>query len=390
MPLGNMKIGIDARMYRSSVAGIGRYSQNLIKNLLELDHENEYVLFMTKIDAEEYYSKNPKAKIRNSKIVIIEIPHYSIAEQTKLGKIIEKENLDLMHFLNFNHPVNYKGKFVATIHDLTLLFYPDTAKKTSFLKKSAFKYVMKKTCQDAEKIIVDAENTKKDILKVFKINPEKIKVIYLAADDKIFAEVNKDNIEKIKQQYAISTFRHATPVLLYVGQFRPHKNIPSLISAFNILRKEMDCKLVILGKPDPKHQRFFDLLNESEYKKDIILPGFVSNEELASWYKIADLFVFPSLYEGFGLPGLEAMAAGTPVVASNTSSLPEVYQNAAIYFDPLKPEDIAGKIKEILGDDKLRQELISKGKLLLRNYSWQKTAIETLKVYEAVYKEVLK
>lgn len=383
-----MKIGIDARMYRSEVAGIGRYSQNLIANLLKIDQDDEFVLFMTSEDKKEFAFRHPKLEIKNLKlkIITVEIPHYSLVEQTKLGKIIEKENLDLMHFLNFNHPVNYKGKFVATIHDLTLLFYPDTAKKTSFLKKSAFKYVMKKTCQDAEKIIVDAENTKKDILKVFKINPDKIKVIYLAADDKVFAEVNKDNIEEIKSKYKINN----TPVLLYVGQFRPHKNIPSLISAFNILRKEMDCKLVILGKPDPKHQRFFDLLNESEYKKDIILPGFVSNEELASWYKIADLFVFPSLYEGFGLPGLEAMAAGTPVVASNTSSLPEVYQNAAIYFDPLKPEDIAGKIKEILGDDKLRQELISKGKLLLRNYSWQKTAIETLKVYEAVYQEVLK
>jgi glycosyltransferase involved in cell wall biosynthesis len=372
-----MKIGIDARMYRSSVAGIGRYSQNLIKNLLEIDNKNQYVLFMTPADAEEIRKK--KIETRNTKIVETNISHFSLAEQTKLPKILEKEKLDLMHFLNFNYPVRYKGKFISVIHDLTLHFYPETAKKTNFLKRAAFSYVMKKACQNSAKIVSVSESTKKDILKIFHIDSKKIKTIYEAADDKIFKTTSESAIESLKQKYHLDF-----PVILTVGQFRPHKNLPGLIEAFGKLRKEMPAKLVILGKQDPKHTRVYEAIDKTKAKSDIVMPGFVTDEELSLWYKAASVFVFPSFYEGFGLPGLEAMMAGAPVVASNQASLPEVYQDAALYFDPFNTADIAAKIKEVILNKKLQEKLIENGRKISRKYSWKKTAEETLDLYKQV------
>lgn len=382
-----MKIGIDCRMYRSGVAGIGRYSQNLIKNILEIDQEDEFVLFMTQEDEKEFENLKIKNSIKidnlKFKIIITDIVHYSLAEQTKFLKIIAAEKLDLMHFLNFNFPIRYRGKFVVTIHDLTLYFYPATARQTNVVKRTAFNFVMKNACNKADKIIADSKSTKNDIIKVFKTPAEKIEVIYFAADDKEFQTVNKDFINKLENKYNLND----SPIILTVGQFRPHKNLPGLVEAFDILRKDIDAKLVILGKPDPKHARLSYAIDNSPYKRDIIIPGFVSDKELAAWYKIAAVYCFPSLYEGFGLPGLEAMAAGLPVVSSNTSSLPEVYDNAALYFDPLKSQEIAGTIKEVINNNKLRQELISKGYAQVKKYSWQKTASETLKIYNKIVQQ---
>ncbi len=368
-----MKIGIDARMYRSSVAGIGRYSQNLIKNLLEIDTEDQFVLFMTDEDYREF--EKSKAQNPNVKIQIINIPHYSIAEQTKLPKIIERENLDLMHFLNFNYPVRYKGKFIVTIHDLTLLIYPQTAKDTNIFKQSAYKYTMKKACQNALKIIAVSQNTKKDIVKKFKIQSSKIKVIYEAADD-IDKFKNQKSKCKIKEKYTINK-----PVILYVGQYREHKNIKGLLETYKILKETFACQLVLVGNVPENYKNIID--NDPNLR-DILRPGFVTNEELTSWYKIASVFCFPSFYEGFGLPGLEAMMMGTPVVASKTSSLPEIYKDAALYFDPSNSHDIADKIKIVLSNEKMSKNLSEKGKLIVKSFSWRKTAEETLKVYKEV------
>jgi len=385
-----MKIGIDARMYRSGVAGIGRYSQNLIANLFKIDSDDQFVLFMTDEDAEEYQKlkiKNPSPGLvglgpKNIKIVIANIPHYSIAEQTQLPKIIKKEKVDLMHFLNFNYPVRYRGKFIVTIHDLTLIKFPDTAKKTNVLKRSAFNFVMKKACQNATKVIAISKNTKRDIEDIFHIDANKIKVIYESADDKVFIDVKDSDIDKLKKQYNIDSPN--CPLILYVGQYRPHKNLPGLVEAFDKIRNEMPCKLVLVGKPDLAHKRLQESIDKTGKKDDIVMPGFVGDNELACWYKLATVFAFPSLYEGFGLPGLEAMQAGTPVVAANNSVLPEIYEEAAIYFDPFETQDIADKIKSVLLNDKLRSDLIQKGRQRVKQFSWEKMARETLDLYRQI------
>jgi len=366
-----MKIGIDARMYRSSVAGIGRYSQNLIKNLLEIDSKNEYVLFMTPADKDELKVKSGKLKV-----VEVNIPHYSIEEQVSLRNIIEKEKCDLVHFLNFNYPIRYRGKFIVTMHDLTLFFFPQTARETSWIKKLAFQKVMSDACRNSAKIIAVSKNTKKDIIKKFQVNDEKIKVIYEAADDRIFSTVSKKDIESLKAKYNINK-----PVILYVGQYREHKNVKGLLAAYKVLKKETPCQLVLVGNIPENYKNMID--NDDDLR-DTVMPGFVRDEELSAWYQAASVFVFPSFYEGFGLPGLEAMQAGTPVVAAHASCLPEIYQDAAFYFDPKDPVEIAQKIKKVLQDKKLASNLIIKGKKIAKSFSWQKAAEETLKVYQEV------
>lgn len=402
-----MVIGIDARMYRTSTAGIGRYSQNLIKNLLKIDHENQYILFMTEEDKKEFTNSfesdevkrgfiktlmtpEDKREFTNSfmtpKIITIDIPHYSIAEQLKLPGIIKKEKPDIMLFLNFNYPILYRGKFITVIHDLTLFFYPETARQTNFIKRLAFNLVMKKALQNSVRVIAVSTHTKNDIIKHFHIDQDKVIVIPEAADDRAFnlpagkAGYSDSKIAQIKKKYQISF-----PLILSVGQFRPHKNIPGLLKAFSLLKKDLkNAKLALIGKPDENYRDFWMTLDILGLKKDILMPGFVSDEELASWYKIADVFVFPSFYEGFGLPGLEAMRAGVPVVSSDRTSLPEVYQDAAVYFDPSNQNEIADKIKLVLSDKSLKRKLVLRGKQIAGTYSWQKTAEETLELIKSI------
>jgi len=370
-----MRIGLDARMYRSAVAGIGRYSQNLIKNLLVIDDDDEFVLLMTSADAREI--RNKKWDAGNAKIVLADVPHYSLAEQMSLPKILAKENLDLVHYLNFNHPVRYRGRFMVTIHDLTLLFYPETAKETNFIKQWAYRYTMKKACQNALKIIAVSKNTKKDIVREFGVSEDKIKVIYEAADDKIF-NVTKEHTDRLQKEYHLTK-----PIILYVGQFRQHKNLEGLIRAFKIIKEKTPCQLVLVGKNEGLR------VDKTGPEGDIVMPGFVSDEDLAVFYQMAEVFVLPSFYEGFGLPGLEAMRAGTAVCASKTSSLPEIYQDAALYFDPFDAKDIAGKIRLVLEDGRLRRDMIERGKRVARGYSWRKTAKETLALYKKISNDQL-
>jgi len=374
-----MKIGIDARLYRSSTAGIGRYSQNLIKNLLENDPENEYVLLMTAQDEEEFQSSN--FQFPNAKVIITDIEHYSLAEQTKLPKILKEQKCDLWHFLNFNVPVNFKENYVVTIHDLTLFFY-DGRQKKSLIHKLGYKYIFKKACQNSKKIIAVSQSTKNDIVTEFKTSEEKISVVYEAADDLEFAGVSKIFLEEMKLNYKIGD----VPTILYVGQWRPHKNLTGLIDAFNELRKSVPAKLVIVGKIDPAFPEVSEAIDISPYKYDIIRTGFVSEEELAGFYKLANVFVFPSFYEGFGLPGLEAMAAGLPVAASDRTSLPEIYGAGAIYFNPSDPIDMMEKIKQIICDLEVSSRLKIEGAKVFKKFSWVKTAQETLEVYKQINK----
>ena len=380
-----MRIGIDARMYRKSSAGIGRYIQNLIKNLFKIDKDNQYVLFMTAEDREEF----EKLEIKNSlqiancklKIVTVDIPHYSLSEQTKLGPIIAREKLDLMHFTNFNHPIRYKGQFVTTIHDLTLFFFPETARRTNLIKRFGYRMVMKAACENSTKIIAVSESTKKDIIKTFHLPPEKIQVIYEAADDKIFKKPSLQDIDKLRKKY-----RLLPKVILTVGQWRSHKNLIGLVKAYELIRRKMGANLIILGQEDPEYLELKAAIDNSPYKRDIIRPGFVSDEELSAWYHLASVFVFPSFYEGFGLPGLEAMQVGAPVAASRAGSLPEIFEDAAYYFNPHSPQEMAQEILKILINDKIKAEQVARGFQIAKKYSWRKTAEETLKLYKQIIK----
>ncbi len=373
-----MRIGIDCRFYGGKAGGIGRYTQELVTHLLEIDSKNKYVLFFTKDNFKEC-----RLAFSNLEKKIVSSPYYSFSEQIFFPFDLRNQKLDLMHFTNFNNPLFWFGKFVVTIHDLTLMFFTGE-KRTSSLHKLGYRLVLLSACKKARRIIAVSSHTKKDIIKFFNIPDNKIKLVYEGVEEKYHPQEDKNLIEKIKKKYNIQP-----PYLMYVGAWKKHKNITNLVKAFAILKKNytLPHRLVLVGKENSLTEELKEEVTKLDLKKDVIFTGFVYEEDLPIIYNAAEVFVFPSLYEGFGLPPLEAMATGTPVVASNISSIPEILDKAADFFNPWDPEDMALRIRDVLFSKKKQEELKKRGLKKASQFSWQKCAQETLKIYEEVYKK---
>lgn len=372
-----MRIGIDARMYGAeSTTGIGVYIKNLTDQLFRIDQENEYILFML----EPAYSKFQPPNKRVKKVKV-DCPWYSFSEQIKLPGILLKSKLDLVHFPHFNVPIFYPGKFIITIHDITPKFFPGPRVKKSIIRKIGYQTVFQLGIKRAKKIIAVSNYTKENLTNSFKIAKDKIEVIHLGLEPKFRIITNQELLQKIKDRYQITK-----PFIFYIGVWRDHKNLPGLIKAFNILKSEYksDYQLVLGGKSDPKYPENKQALENSPFRSDIILPGFISEDELPLFYNAAKLFVLPSFCEGFGLVALESLACGTPVIGSNTTSLPEILQDCALYFDPKDSKVIAKIISEVLTDTGLYQDLQKRGLNQIKKYSWLDCAKKTLEVYQSV------
>lgn len=371
-----MKIGIDGRMWDCS--GIGRYTKNLVYNLLAIDKKNQYFLFTQR--ALDGSKNNILASCLNLKIVKVDAPIYSFKEQTSFLSVINKQNLDLMHFTHFNIPIFYNRPFVVTIHDLTPIYFPGR-KHNIFFKRWAYFFVLKNALKRSAKIIAVSNHTKRDLLKNYPfLDKKKIRVIYEGIEEKFTKRTPNPKSKALNSK----------PYILYVGVWREHKNLKGLIRAFEIVKtKFSNLKLIIVGKPDPLYPEIKEESSKSPFKKDIIIAGYVSDDELVDFYQNASAFVFPSFYEGFGLPPLEAMASCCPVICSNAASLPEILGNAALYFNPYNIDDMAKKILKCLMDKNLREKLIETGLKQVRKYSLKKMAKETLGVYNEVSKEDL-
>jgi len=366
-----MKIGIDARMLGYS--GIGRYIKNLIQKVLQIDQENEYLIFIQK--GQKGNQQSTIHQQEKVKIIEVDAPIYSIKEQYNFLKTTAREKLDVMHFTHFNVPLLYHGPFVVTIHDLTPLYFPGK-KRNSFLQRFAYQLILKKALKGAQRIIAVSKFTKQDIIKHFPDVRQKIVVIYEGVGEPLRIKESEKKLPK--------------PYLLYVGVWREHKNLVGLIRAFNQVKSFgqkhqnwlQGLKLILVGKPDPYYPEVPETAHLSPFSKDIIFTGFLSEEELAFLYQNAEAFVFPSFYEGFGLPPLEAMSYQTPVISSKAGALPEILQDAALYFNPYQTDQMAEKIIQLLTNSKLKQEMIEKGLRQMKKYSWTKMAQETLKQYQ--------
>ena len=334
------KIALDARMINMS--GIGIYIQNLIKAGI-------YDIALGNADDIKEYEGNIAVIDYKSKI-------YGIKEQLKFPyRKLKKLKPDILHVPHYNVPIFYRGRMFVTIHDITHLVLPD-------ILPNKFAYIYAKimlwtAAHKAEKIFTVSENTKSDIIKFFKIKPEKIVVTYSGVDLKEFKKKNKEEYEYLYSKYSIPRDKK---VLMYVGNLKPHKNLKRLLEAFKDIDEIDNTILILVGKAFKNH-------NVNAYEKlygisdKVVHTGVVSQAELVDFYNLADLFVFPSLYEGFGLPPLEAMACGTPVICSNTSSLPEITGNAAYSFDPTDTHELARAINIVLKDESLREALITAG-----------------------------
>lgn len=370
-----MRIGIDARMYSSNFTGIGRYTYELLHHLLEIDKENEYVVFVNKEGKDHFKAPNERVKV-----VYVNAKHYSFAEQTRFLLDIKKAKVDLMHFTHFNAPIMYRGKSVVTIHDLTLSFFPGE-KMNTYLHRWAYNRVLNSSTRKAAQIIAVSNNTKKDLVKVLGVPEEKINVIYEAVDDHFNNTHDYDKELELREKYGLGR-----KFFLYTGVWREHKNIVGLITAFDVFLKHTahkDIELVLTGRDDPKYKYVKDVSVQKGIGDKVKFLGLVPEEELPHLYRLAYAYVFPSFYEGFGLPPLEAMASGTPVVASNVSCIPEICgEGNALYFDPYSIFDMAEKMDKVAYDQRLYNELIDKGVEHVKQFSWRKMAEETLAVYK--------
>jgi len=369
-------------MYSSQFTGIGRYTYELIQNLLAIDTKNHYVLFFNEPQYAEFQPpllKNGR-QATNVEKILVNAHHYSRQEQTKFLKILNAANLDLTHFTHFNAPLLYSKPSIVTIHDLTLHFYPGK-KMTSPLHRLAYGLIIRNIVWRAKKVITVSKNTQKDLEQVLHTDARKVAVIYEGVHED-FQMCKTPGLKKqVAEKYGIDV-----PFLLYTGVWRDHKNVLGLIKAFYLLKSlyTKPLKLVITGKKDPTYApAVLNLIEELGLETEILLPGLVDENELIYLMSNAEVFVFPSFYEGFGLPPLEAMKCGTPVAASNASCIPEICgEENAVFFNPHRPENMAKQIIKILEDEKLRNELIKNGLQHVEKFSWRKMAEETLQVYQ--------
>ncbi len=365
-------IGIDARMYGYAQTGIGNYIRHLLEYIFKQDKKNNYVIFLMPEEYDNFIL--PDERIRKVKVPA---KWYSWKEQLLFPFQLYKEKLDLTHFTHFNSPILYFKKSIVTIHDITPFFFPGHKMK-SLIRKIGFRTVFFSSVKKASKVIAVSQNTKNDIVKHFKIKENKIKVIYEGADEQFKITPQPPLSGGLMKKYNI-----IKPFIFYTGVWRNHKNLVGLIKAFNIIKNKhkLDYQLVLGGKEDLYYPETRKTWEELGLENEIIRTGFIDQSELVLFYNAAAIFVIPSFYEGFGLIGLEAMACGTPVVSSNTTSLPEVLGGAAIYFDPKNPEEMAEKIKLVLTDKKLYNELVEKGFKQVKKYSWEKMGGETMEMY---------
>jgi len=366
-----MKIGIDARFYGPIGKGIGRYLKNLIANLENLDQENEYFVFLRRENFDLYQPTNPRFHK-----VLADYPWYSWQEQILLPFKLKKYHLDLVHFPHFNVPIFYCGKFVITVHDLILrqINFKATSQFWGvYLLKFFFaRIITYLAIKRAIKIITVSEFVKNEIIRYYKVSPNTITVTYEASS--------------MTQNIQNSNFKIQNSYLLYVGNVYPHKNLERLLSAFKLVLSNIQypIQLVLVGKIDYFYKRLQKLVKKLKIEDKVIFTGEVTDQELANLYQNALAYICPSLMEGFGLPGLEAMAHNCPVVSSNAGPLPEIYDKAALYFDPKSVEDIAEKIKKIIIEPDLREKLKKIGLEQVKKYSWEKCAEKTLNIYKSI------
>jgi glycosyltransferase involved in cell wall biosynthesis len=365
-----MNIGIDARMYGPTVGGggLGRYVEQLVGQLAEQTSQNRYVLFV------KNSAQATQVEALGFDAVVTNIHWYGLSEQTRLPKIIDSHKLDLIHFPHWNVPLFLKTPFIVTIHDLILIEEPHSAKATTrhpllyAMKYRVFKSVLKHALLASKKIIAVSNYTKDSILRHYpKVDTKKVQVVYEGITT-LPSPPNPPNLST-----------PSIPYLLYVGNAYPHKNLETLIQAFSRFHKDHpDVQLVLAGGDDVFYKRLKDTYAERDFVVFITRP---SDTELSELYRSAALYVFPSRSEGFGLPPLEAMSYGVPVIAANTSSLPEILGEAALYFEPDDTEKLAKLMDQVLKNKLLRDTLINKGHAQTKKYSWTKMSKAIQNVY---------
>ncbi len=364
-----VRIGIDARKLHDF--GIGTYIRNLLRHLARIDGRTEFVVLC-----------RPEDRVRlaalgeNFRTVSETSGNYSIAEQVRIPLSLNREGVTLFHAPHYVLPPLIRCRSVVTIHDCIHLMFPQYLPN-----RFAFRYARTSiglAARRATRIMTVSESSKRDILRFVDTQPEKIDVIYNAYDERFAIEPPEEDVVRVRERYQLHD-----EFVLYAGNVKPHKNLERLIEAFYLVRKRgLDhLKLVLIGDEISKYTALRRAVHRYQLHKYVRFLGYVPEETLAVMYRLAGVFVFPSLYEGFGLPPLEAMASGTPVVTSNLSSLPEVAGDAAVLVDPYDPHAIAEGIYRVLTDETLRRTLRLKGVARAGQFSWEQSVRRIRQIY---------
>jgi len=375
-----MKILIDARLYGLENAGIGRYVMRLVQEIHQLDQKNDYVIVLN----EKYFGELKFGE--KWKKVMFSGKHYGISEQVKLPRLIEAEKPDLVHFPHFNVPIWYKGKYVVTIHDM--LMHKQTGAEATTLprvvyytKRLGYKKVFGSAVKRAVKVIVPTKYVRDEVCRYYGLDDAKVTVTYEGVDRDI--QVHAGIEKTVLRKYGLTG-----KYFVYVGNAYPHKNLARAIEAVTFLNKRLGDGGVVLAIATSRgvfQERLARVVDKLDAKKYVKLLGFVPDNELGNIYAKSLGFVFPTLSEGFGLPGLEAMSAGTLALVSEIPVLKEVYRDYAIYFNPHDFSSIERTMMDVLEmDPKKRRLMIKEGKEFVKRYSWEKMARETLQIYQSV------
>lgn len=374
-----MQIGIDARYITKYKSGVGFYTQNLLESLGVIDSMNQYYYLTTQRSI-------PHLKLNGNNFILMHT--YISFENHIFGDFwqnlylplrLAALNIDVFHGPAVFLPLVKLGfKTVVTIHDLVSFLFPQTVPR----KYSLYMQLMTRlSARFADGIIASSESTRQDLSKHLRIHPEKIKVIHLAVDESFKRVEDREQIQKILEKYKIDS-----EFVLFIGNLEPRKNLTRLFEAFAIAYSKISSyKLVVAGTRGWLYSDIFETVARLNLSDKIIFTGYIDAEDLPALYSAAQVFVLPSLYEGFGLPILEAMSCGAPVITSNMGSIPEVAGDSAILVDPYDIKAIAESLLEVFSNRQLREEMMEKGLRRAKNFSWARVAEETLGVYNEVY-----
>ncbi len=373
-----MDIGIVSSFIDEFSGGIGVYTHQILKNLNQIDKENAYYPI-------HYLEKNLDVYSHNNEIIIPKNRFVTGCGSNMLWRYftlplhLKKFSLDVIHDPYELGAFIFGGSFrkIITVHDLTPLLFPTLFKRIDVM---FHRLLLKKTVNNADKIITVSYHTKKDLIKHLNVSEDKIKVIYNGKDAR-FQPLNFRETYKVRGKYRLPNH-----FILSVGGLHPIKNIPRLLKAYCLSRRDgLEHKLVIVGMVMDKAGEIFQALKVLKLEDQVIFTGKVPDDDLAAIYNAADLFIYPCLYAGFGLPPLEAMSTGTPVITSYNSSLPEVVGDAGLLINPYDVKEMAKTINNLINDDNLRKDLIKKGLKRSKLFNWSKSAYETLEVYNEVF-----
>ncbi|MCX6357933.1 MAG: glycosyltransferase family 1 protein [Candidatus Aureabacteria bacterium] len=375
-----MRICIDARWVGEKIAGIGRYTVYLMKYLAELDPGHDYlVLFHNGSVRDRVCGELGLSRRRNWAVRTVPYDVFSLRGQWFLPRMLRRERVDLFHSTNFMAPLmRYGGKLVLTVHDIIPLKFPEYAprsKKTRLFP--VYRAIMKRLARIADLIIADSEHSRGDIINFLDVPPDRVRTVYLGVDPK-YRQLGPGIRERVRKTLGIRD-----KLALYAGRADPYKNLISLIKAAREINKKgkLHCTVVVAGEKDRRYPEVDDYLRGAGVEADVLFLGNLDEDELIPLYNAADALVLPSLYEGFGLPPLEAMACGVPVVCSNRASLPEVVGDAAILVEPMDVRAIADAMERVCTDSALRKKMIAAGLERAKGFPWRNTAEGTLAIY---------